>query len=55
MRIQSHIKEYDVIMENNLDFICQLVDMINTQFVIDEKVYQLYRNIFVKIPSNRLF
>lgn len=54
MKIKSHIKEYHVIMEENLEFLKQIVDMENIQFVIDQKVYDLYQDLFIRIPQNRL-
>lgn len=54
MRIQSALKEYDVILESDKDFLLSLSDTPNAQFVIDERVYGLYQNLFTGIPEERL-
>lgn len=55
MDIKSHLKEYHVNIETTLDFLNPLlVRNENTQFVIDKKVYECYRNIFLKISKEHL-
>ena len=55
MKIQSRLKEYEVITEKNDSFFEQLCMIPNSFYVIDQKVYELYRNLFCKIPENRLY
>lgn len=54
MKIQSRFKEYEVILEPNTDFLMSLSKTPNALFVIDEKVYGLYSNLFTGIPADRL-
>lgn len=54
MIIHSRFKDYTVHMETGLDFLKKLCMTENAQFVIDEKVYELYREWFRGIPENRL-
>lgn len=54
MKVQSKFKEYEVIVEPNTDFLGGLSKTQNAQFVIDEKVYGLYEDLFSDIPKERL-
>lgn len=54
MKIQSRLKEYEVIFEPDTGFFTDLAGKENAQFVIDEKVYHLYEELFASIPSQRL-
>ena len=55
MIIQSKFKEYEVRMTDTLDFLYELVNTPNAEFVIDKKVYELYKDYFKQIPIERLF
>lgn len=55
MKIHSKFKEYEVVFEQNKDFISNLIQTDNAEFVIDKKVYELYNAEFSKIPSEALF
>lgn len=55
MKIKSKFKEYEVVFENNMDFFNELVQTSNAEFVIDKNVYQLYNNIFTKVPKESMF
>lgn len=54
MKIASRLKDYDVILENDLTFLQNLVKKENAQFVIDQKVYCLYQEALRDIPQDRL-
>lgn len=54
MKIISKFKTYDVILESNQDFLINLCKTPNAQFVIDSKVYELYKESFHNIPKERL-
>lgn len=54
MKIQSKLKEYEVILESDTDFLINLSKTQNAQFVIDKKVYGLYKSLFTNIPKKRL-
>lgn len=54
MKIKSKFKTYDVILESNKSFFDDLCNTPNAQFVIDSKVYELYKELFQNIPSERL-
>ena len=54
MKIWSHSKEYEVRLENTMDFFADLVRIPNTEYVLDRKVYMLYREQFASIPEERL-
>lgn len=54
MKIQSRLKEYEVMIEEDALFFDKLCAIPNSFYVIDQKVYQLYRNLFCKIPEERL-
>jgi 3-dehydroquinate synthase len=55
MNIQSHFKIYSVDFVDSLEEISALTDKPETFFVIDKKVYELYRKEFSFVPINRLF
>ena len=55
MIIHSKFKDYEVRMESNFDFLRELAKTPNAEFVIDEKVYGLYKKYFEEIPAARLF
>lgn len=54
MRIQSRLKEYEVIIEKQDSFFVGLCSMPNAFYVIDKKVYELYQSLFCDIPEWRL-
>ena len=54
MEITSRLRNYNVILENDMDFLRSLARKENAQFVIDEKVWRLYREKLEDIPSERL-
>lgn len=54
MVIQSKLKQYEVKLERDFSFLRELGQTANAQFVIDEKVYQLYKGQFSSVPSERL-
>lgn len=54
MKIKSKFKTYEVIFEVNKDFFNDLCNTPNAQFVIDTKVYELYKKLFLNIPLERL-
>lgn len=54
MIIHSKFKDYEVILEENLDFIEEFKKCENTQYVIDKKVYTLYKEYFDWINMDRL-
>lgn len=55
MIIRSKFKDYTVHIHNDLKFLKQLSETPNAEFVIDEKVYNLYRHEFTEIEENRLY
>lgn len=54
MKIQSKFKEYEIIFEEDVDFINELIKKENSQFVIDKNVYSLYKDLFKNVPGERL-
>lgn len=54
MKIHSCLKDYDVIFEKNFNFIQELLSVDNAQYVIDKKVYSLYKDLFCSISSEKL-
>lgn len=54
LKIASRLKDYDVILENDLTFLQNLIKKRNAQFVIDQKVYCLYQAALRDIPQDRL-
>lgn len=55
MIIHSRFKDYEVTIEQNLNFLHSLIETSNAEFVIDEQVYCLYENYLSDIPRERLF
>lgn len=55
MKIQSKLKQYEVKIEKDPSFFGELCSIPDAFYVIDEKVYGLYRELFLKIPEERLF
>lgn len=55
MKIKSSVKEYEVIIEKELSFISNLTKMENIQFVIDKRVYELYKNCFSELKTEQLY
>lgn len=49
MKIKSHLKQYEVIIEENLNFLEELIQVNNVKFVIDKNVYELYGSKLKKI------
>lgn len=54
MRIQSRLKEYEVIIEKEGSFFDRLCSMANAFYVIDKRVYELYQSLFCAIPERCL-
>ena len=52
MIIHSKFKDYKVIIEESIDFLKKFNYDNNIQYVIDEKVYQLYRTKLDWIPQD---
>lgn len=55
MKIRSKFKEYQVVFENDLEFISELMTQENSQFVVDRKIYHLYSDFFVNVTPERIF
>lgn len=55
MIVHSKFKDYEVHIEENLNFLQDLAKTPNAEFVIDENIYQLYHSYFEQIPENRIF
>lgn len=55
MKINSKLKEYEVIFEPNGSFFAELTTIPNAFWVIDQKVYQLYPDLLSKIPVGKFF
>lgn len=55
MIIHSKFKDYQVSFEEDLGFLQTLIRKENTEFVIDENIYNLYGEHFRGIPADRLF
>ncbi len=54
MIIRSKFKDYKVIMEDHIDFLQKLAQYENAQYVVDKKVYEIYRDYLEMIPEQRL-
>lgn len=52
MMIHSKIKDYHVHIEEDFSFLSQIEKDENTQFVIDRKVYDLYKEYFAEFEKN---
>lgn len=55
MKIHSHTKDYEVTVHSDFDFIQELKETSNSYFVIDRKVYDLYKELLQDIPEEKLF
>ncbi len=55
MKIQSSLKEYEVTIEKDETFFVELCEIPNTFYVIDRKVFDLYRKLFSEIPEEQLY
>lgn len=55
MKIKSNIRDYQVVIENDFDFLKKQIIEQNTLYVIDNKVYKLYKALFSSIPKKNLF
>ena len=53
MIIHSKFKDYEVVFEDNLNFL-EKQDNENIQYVLDEQVYELYRKYFSDFPKERV-
>ena len=53
MMIHSKLKDYEVVIEDKLEFLSDF-ETENVQFVIDKNVYCLYEQYFKNIPDGRL-
>lgn len=54
MIIHSKFKDYEVHIEDNFNFVSTLSQIENKQFVIDQNVYDLYKELFTSIPSEQV-
>lgn len=56
MIIHSKFKDYELVLNNDLSFLNDILSApANTEYVIDNKVYELYKDYFERIPESRLF
>lgn len=55
MTIESNIRNYDVNFEETFNFLQDLREIIDSIFIIDKNVYNLYRKEIGDIKSDRLF
>lgn len=56
MIIKSNIKNYNVHMESNFQFISSLISSPNAYFVIDLKIFDLYKDeLFLNLSSDKVF
>lgn len=54
MIIHSKFKNYEVKIEKSLEFLSDVLNTDNAEFVVDKKVYYLYEQILERIPQERL-
>ncbi len=54
MKIQSGLKEYEVLVQKEETFFDKLCDIPNAFYVIDQNVFGLYRELFSRISEERL-
>ena len=54
LTIHSKLKDYNVYLEDNLQFLTKLAETSNAQFVIDAKVMELYRQPLQCIPQEKI-
>lgn len=56
MKIKSHLKDYEVIFTEHFSFIDSLINLKDKLFVIDQKVYELYKNVlFSQVSATEIF
>ena len=55
LTIESNIRDYDVIFENNFDFLRELGSLENSIMIIDRNVYELYKQYFKDLNESDLF
>ena len=55
LTIESNIRKYDVVFENNFDFLDELSLLENSIMVIDRNVYELYKKYFKHLKVSDLF
>lgn len=55
MKIKSKFKDYELFFEPDTSFFIELSKTENAQFVIDQNVYSIYKELFQQIPKERLF
>lgn len=55
MNIKSRIKDYEVIIENDLSFLTALSHKDNTLYVVDKNIYELYGEFLSDIPKSLVF
>lgn len=54
MIIHSKFKDYEVKIEQGMEFLSSVLKAPNAQFVVDKKVYYLYEKFLTAIPLERL-
>ena len=55
LTIESNIRDYDVIFENNFDFLKGFSSLDKSIMIIDKNVYDLYKEYFKDLNENDLF
>ena len=55
LEIKSNIRNYEVLFEKDYEFIKDLINIKNSIFIIDNNVYELYKDKFRDIQNNNLF
>ena len=56
MEICSSVKNYTLSMENDWEFWTRLKENTHAFFIVDDRVYRLYRDaLFQELPKDRLF
>jgi 3-dehydroquinate synthase len=53
--INSNIRNYEVLFEKDYEFLNDLINIKNSIFIIDENVYELYKDKFENIQNDNLF
>lgn len=53
--INSNIRNYEVLFEKDYEFLNDLINIMNSIFIIDENVYELYKDKFENIQNDNLF
>lgn len=54
MNIQSKLKKYEVVFEQNMNFFAELVKMGDAEFIVDKNVFDLYNVVFSDIPQETI-